>query len=362
MEYNYNRDIVIGFQPPRPESGDSIVNVSEVAFLATEDLGAYAGASEYPDYVTKNGITIAVSPKGSFGNAKQYRIYQGSSFMVSSTIGNIAKIEMVCENEDTKKYGPGHLKNPTSGTYAYDGYVGTWTGDTTEITFDACASQVRLLRLTIFLKDETEPAQNDTIPSMDNGNTTALFDATDDLGSQPASSFEPDEMTKDGVTIKVSPMGSFGNGQNYRVYQGSDLTFSTDVGNIVKVVVTCIEQGDKKYGPGCMNSPSEGNYTYEDNIGTWTGFTNSFTLAAVRQVRMTQIDVVVSQVSPKKGDVDIDGRISISDVMMTMNYVLGKHPAGFAIENADVNNDGVVNISDVMSIANIVVASQDNPQ
>lgn len=359
VEYNYHQDIVIGFQPPQNQNTDTITEVSEVTLLATEDLGTYASASEYPDQVTKDGITIAVSPKGSFGNGKQYRIYQGGTFTVSSTIGNIAKMEVVCENEDTRKYGPGHLQNPTSGTYTYEGYVGTWTGDTTEVAFDACTSQVRILRLTIFLKKEIAPIQEDTIPTVDNKNREALFTATDDLGSQPASSFDPDEMTKDGVTITVSPTGSFGNGHTYRVYQGSDLIISTDAGNIVKVVVTCTEAGDKKYGPGCLSSPTKGAYTYEDNIGTWTGYANTFSLSASRQVRMTHIDVIVSHTSPKIGDVDIDGRVSVSDVMMTMNHVLGKHPAGFSIENADVNNDGVVNISDVMSIANMVVASEE---
>ena len=362
LNYNYERDMVTGFQPPQSHEGDSVAHVSEVTFVPTEDIGTYAGASEYPDQVTKNGISISVSPKGSFGNGKQYRIYQGSSFTISSTIGNVAKMEVMCENEDTKKYGPGHLQNPTSGTYTYDGNVGTWTGDTTEITFDACTSQVRILRLTVFLKDESEQSQEDSVTIVDNKNTETSFVATDDLGVQPASSFDSDEITKDGVTIKVSPVGSLGNGLNYRVYQGSDLTISTEEGNIVKVVMTCTEQGDKKYGPGCLTSPTEGTYTYGENIGTWTGYANSFSLSAVRQVRITDINVIVSHVSPKKGDVDIDGSISISDVMMAMNYVLGKHPMGFSLENADVNNDGVVNISDVMSIANIVVTSQDNPE
>ena len=362
LDYNAERDIVIGIQPPRGQGGDIVEDVSQVTFVATEDMGVYAGASEYPDYVIKDGVTIAVSPKGSFGNGKQYRIYQGSSFTVSSSIGNIARMEVICVGEDTGKYGPGCLQNPSSGVYSYQGYVGTWTGDTTEISFEPCTSQVRIISLTIFLEGDTIPNQDDLNPTVDNKNTETLFVASDDLGSQSSSSFYPDELSKNGVTVSVSPMGSFGNGQNYRVYQGSDLNFSVNEGNIVKVVLTCTEQNDKKYGPGCLTSPTEGSYTYEGCTGIWTGYTDNFSLSAVRQVRMTHIDVVVSQASPKKGDVDIDGSISIADVMMTMNYVIGNHPAGFSLENADMNGDGVVNISDAMSIANIVVASQENPE
>ena len=362
MDYNSERDVVIGIQPPQGQGGDIVTDVSQVTFIATEDMGVYAGASEYADNVTKNGITIAVSPKGSFGNGKQYRIYQGSALTVSSSIGNIVKMEVVCEGENSEKYGPGCLQNPSSGAYSYQEYLGIWTGDTTEISFCPCTSQVRISRLTIFLKDDSEPAQDDPTSTVDKSKTEALFVASEDMGTQPASSFYPDEIAKNGITVSVSPTGSFGNGQTYRVYQGSDLTIATDEGNIVKVVVTCTEQGAEKYGPGCFESPSAGSYSYEGNMGTWTGYTNCFSMSAARQVRMTHIDVIVSHVSQKKGDVDIDGRISITDVMMTMNYVIGNRPVGFSLENADMNGDGVVNISDVMSIANIVVSSPEESE
>ena len=362
MDYNSYRDLVIGIQPPKGQSGNGDTDVTQVTFVASEDKGVYAGASEYPDQVTKNGITIAVSPKGSFGNGKQYRIYQGSALTVSSTIGNIVKIEIACESENTNKYGPGLLQNPTAGTYSYEGYTGIWSGDTTVISFDSCLSQVRILSLTVFLKDDSIPSQDDSTSTVDNGKKEALFVASEDIGTQSASSFYPDEISKNGITVSVTPTGSFGNGQTYRVYQGSDIVLATDEGNIVKVVVTCTEMGKNKYGPGCFESPSVGSYSYEGNIGTWTGYTNCFSLSAARQVRMTHIDVIVSHVSPKKGDVDIDGRVSFSDVMMTMNYVIGNHPVGFSLENADVNYDGVVNISDVMSIANMVVISQEESE
>ena len=58
------------------------------------------------------------------------------------------------------------------------------------------------------------------------------------------------------------------------------------------------------------------------------------------------------------GDANLDGSISIFDVILTVNYVIGH--IGFSIEqsqNADMNLDGVVNIYDVFIIVDMVMAN-----
>ena len=57
------------------------------------------------------------------------------------------------------------------------------------------------------------------------------------------------------------------------------------------------------------------------------------------------------------GDVNHDRSVNITDVMMTVNHVVGQNPAGFYVETADVNGDNVVNISDIMAIVNLVVSA-----
>ncbi len=350
VDYSYERDAVIGIQPPRENNEDT--NRSRVTFFAPEDKGTNAGASESHDEVTKDGVTIAVSPQGSFGNSRQYRVYQGSSLSVASSVGKIVKIEIVCINEGNQKYGPGLLKNPSSGTYTYEYNTGTWIGNATEVVFDSCDSQVRILQLVVLVENEDD---EETLSGQGLENMEASFDAAEDVGSQKASSLNPDELCKNGVTISVSPMGSLGNGQHYRVYQGSDLTLSTEDGNIVKAVFTCIGNGDEKYGPGCLSAPTHGAYYYEGNIGTWKGYCKSFSMTALHQVRIAHIDVTVTNQNYVMGDVDVDGKVTISDVLMTMNYIIGNSPAGFVLELADVNNDNVINISDVMKMASMIV-------
>ena len=55
------------------------------------------------------------------------------------------------------------------------------------------------------------------------------------------------------------------------------------------------------------------------------------------------------------GDVNHDGDVNVVDVMMTVDYVLGKNVSNFHEENADVNGDGYIDVADVMGIVNIVL-------
>lgn len=55
------------------------------------------------------------------------------------------------------------------------------------------------------------------------------------------------------------------------------------------------------------------------------------------------------------GDVNHDGGVTVTDVTLTVDYVLGKNPSPFFIENADASVDGVVTVTDVTVIVNIVL-------
>lgn len=61
------------------------------------------------------------------------------------------------------------------------------------------------------------------------------------------------------------------------------------------------------------------------------------------------------------GDVNSDGTHSITDVMMMVNHIVGKGPAGFHAEVADLDGNAVVNITDVMILINIIIGKMDVP-
>ncbi|MBR4365662.1 MAG: dockerin type I repeat-containing protein, partial [Bacteroidaceae bacterium] len=57
----------------------------------------------------------------------------------------------------------------------------------------------------------------------------------------------------------------------------------------------------------------------------------------------------------RKGDVNVDGAVTIADVMMTVSHIVGTTQNGFVKPNADVNGDKDINISDVMTIVQMVI-------
>lgn len=120
-----------------------------VTFDATTDLGQQAGSSTGNDQVSKDGITIATSPTGSFGNGNQYRIYKNSVLTISSTVGKITKIEFTCTASGTAKYGPGNFTDATAGSYAYSDIIGTWTGEAAEVSMTASTNQVRATQIVV---------------------------------------------------------------------------------------------------------------------------------------------------------------------------------------------------------------------
>ncbi len=55
------------------------------------------------------------------------------------------------------------------------------------------------------------------------------------------------------------------------------------------------------------------------------------------------------------GDANGDGEVSISDIVMVVDYILGKNPQGFVFENALMNDDNEVSIVDINYIVDIVL-------
>ena len=64
------------------------------------------------------------------------------------------------------------------------------------------------------------------------------------------------------------------------------------------------------------------------------------------------------------GDTDNDGLVSLTDIMRTVNVVIGQTPGHFAWQMADMNFDGAITITDVLGIVNAVVgdATSSDPQ
>jgi len=56
----------------------------------------------------------------------------------------------------------------------------------------------------------------------------------------------------------------------------------------------------------------------------------------------------------KKGDVNGDRKIDSTDLMLMVNYIMGKDPTGIDLDAADVNKDTKVNVVDVTKVVDII--------
>lgn len=129
-----------------------------VTFDAAADKGTKTASDPGEDQVTKDGVTIAVS-NGAMNLQDQYRCYKGATFTITSTVGNITKVEVSCTAEGDAKYGPGCFTDATAGAYAFEGKVGTWTGDAASFTMTASTNQVRMNTVIVTIGGSAEQSQ-----------------------------------------------------------------------------------------------------------------------------------------------------------------------------------------------------------
>ena len=151
-------------QPEEPETPDTPVTPETpegaIVFDADVDQGNAGtdsnNAAEYS--VTKEGVTMTVSSGilGTFNNEVHYRIYKNQTLTLTSTVGNIVKVEFTCTANGEEKYGPGCF-TVDGGDYTYAEAVGTWTGSAAEITFSATANQVRATQVVVTIEGGATP-------------------------------------------------------------------------------------------------------------------------------------------------------------------------------------------------------------
>ena len=115
-----------------------------VTFDATSDSGSGS--------ITKSGITVSMSTMNRT-QKDNFRCNSGSDMVVTSTAGNMTKVEITCTGSNTDNYSPSKfsLKSGSAGSYNNGGSgskVGTWTGNATTFTLTASA-QVRITQIVV---------------------------------------------------------------------------------------------------------------------------------------------------------------------------------------------------------------------
>ena len=84
----------------------------------------------------------------------------------------------------------------------------------------------------------------------------------------------------------------------------------------------------------------------------WT--TVNVTTDSNGRMTTTSFAVVVTEV--QKGDVDMDGKVNITDVTALINYLLSHNAQGVNLVAADVDSNGSINIADVTALINYLLS------
>ena len=138
---------------------DPVIPGDAIVFDADADMGnaSLDAGNQTPYSVSKGGVTLDVTKGiiGVYNNENHYRVYKSQTLTLTSTVGNIVKVEFTCTAEGDAQYGPGCF-TVTDGEYNYSGPVGTWTGNADVVTFTASSNQVRATQIVVTLAKTTD--------------------------------------------------------------------------------------------------------------------------------------------------------------------------------------------------------------
>ena len=126
------------------------LGATTVTFIPGTTVGNNTSAAG-ADAMTLDGVTISTTAGGLA--AAEYRFAANSTTTVTSTVGNITKVEFTCTASYGAKYGP-HLFSGEGYTAQSGSPVGIWQGNDSSFTLTASA-QVRCSQIVVTIADPT---------------------------------------------------------------------------------------------------------------------------------------------------------------------------------------------------------------
>lgn len=118
-------------------------------------------SGQNPDIISSNGVTISctaavfntVNTSTQLHEYREYRFYKSSTTTITSSVGNITKVEFTCTAKGKSKYGPGGFTG--DGYTAGSDVTGTWEGNATSFTLTASTNQVRATKIVVTLAESS---------------------------------------------------------------------------------------------------------------------------------------------------------------------------------------------------------------
>ena len=144
-----------------------------VTFVPGTNVGTNTSANAY-DEVSLDGVTISGTKSALL--ADPYRFAAGSTATISSTVGNIKKIEFTCQGSYSQSYGPDQFYG--DGYTCHSGSnVGTWQGLAESVTLST-ASQVRCTKIVVTIAEPVVEELVEPVFHPDGGEFTGSLEVT----------------------------------------------------------------------------------------------------------------------------------------------------------------------------------------
>ncbi len=205
-----------------------------------------------------------------------------------------------------------------------------------------------------------QPIVEDVTVSTGEAYTPALFDITIDMVNAEADlqSCEMELVLPEGFELLQDDNGVTGYtlGERIREYT-PEITFSqTEEGTyIIQISFENITGNIGNEGTLLtLKGMADAEITagdYEGQIKNVLSYTGNYTTTPDNSV----FDIHLQEALP--GDVNRDGIVNITDVMLTVNYAVGQLVSSFVSPLADMNHDTQISITDIMHIVNLITGN-----
>ena len=160
------------------------------------------------------------------------------------------------------------------------------------------------------------------------------------------------------VAVAKDPSGT--NVYNFYAFGLDNSTFKAKAGHVLDVKVNI--PADMPSGDYAVKTKTL-NFNLIDSEGSDEARSISNLAKAARKAGAEQNVTSYSTITVKGGtttlgDVNNDNIVNVTDVTMTISYILGQNPAGFNTTTADVDNSGKIDITDVTTIIDMILKSK----
>ena len=276
--------------------------------------------------------------------------YQVNSITTSGTCntGRPVNIDLSLTNQGV----PGNhlLYMFVDGEFSATGYVSIAPGETAVIPYRYMTTTAGNRTLTFSFNDDgsdpiaTYPLTITAMPAANLSGSIKVLNVTDTDNKIVTS----DQFS---VEVTVTNNGSSTYNEDISVKLYKDVSGST--GTTVQSRNTLIS-----LAPGATTTLR---FDFDNVINGWRYFANAYYYNAGTQTKIkgtsfhTIIFPEVPDPEPILGDVNGDGEMTVTDVILYINYLLNDEADGFLLENADFNIDSISNITDVIDMINYLL-------